>query len=111
LEKRSAAFAIANMVGNTAQVYSPYLYDKSSGPQYLPAMIANSVFVLGSIAAATSLLFCLKWENRKLEEAEATIDQQTQTQPQDDDPVKTTSIVESRFEGTVKLNRGFRYML
>jgi hypothetical protein len=97
------------MVGNVAQVYSPYLYDKSSGPQYLPAMIANSVFVFASIAAATVLLVCLKWENRKLEEAEAMLDQQAQ---QDDTPSrKSTNIVESRFEGTVTLNRGFRYIL
>lgn len=94
------------MVGNIAQVYSPYLYDKSSGPQYLPAMIANSAFVFGSIAAATALLYCLKWENRKLDEAEAMIEQQ-----EDDAPAKNVSIVESRFEGTVKLNRGFRYIL
>lgn len=71
-------------------------------------MIANSVFVFGSIIAATALLFCLKWENHKLEEAEAMIDEQ----PQDGDAApKDTSIVETRFEGTVKLNRGFRYML
>ncbi|KID74578.1 MFS transporter prlL [Metarhizium brunneum] len=109
LEKRSAAFAITNMVGNIAQVYSPYLYDKSTGPQYLPAMISNSAFVFGSMVAATALLFCLKWENRKLDEAEAVLDEEPRRE--DDAPAKSTSIVESRFEGTVKLNRGFRYML
>jgi len=30
------------MVGNFAQIYSPYLYEKESGPRYLPAMTANS---------------------------------------------------------------------
>lgn len=72
-------------------------------------MISNSAFVFGSMVAATALLFCLKWENRKLDEAEAVLDEEP---PREDDaPAKSTSIVESRFEGTVKLNRGFRYML
>lgn len=55
------------MVGNIAQVYSPYLYDSSTGPRYLPAMIANSVFTLASIGIATILYFALKRENKKLD--------------------------------------------
>ncbi|KAK2606037.1 hypothetical protein QQS21_003555 [Conoideocrella luteorostrata] len=111
LEKRSAAFAIANMVGNIAQVYSPYLYDKSSGPQYLPAMIANSAFVFASIAFGVVLLFCLKWENRKLEAAEATTNEQLQVSEEESGPKNADNIVESRLEGIVKLKRGFRYIL
>ena len=72
-EKRSAAFAMANMIGNVAQVYSPYLYERSSAPQYVPAMIANSAFVCGSIAFAVVLLLCLKRENLRLEEAEVAV--------------------------------------
>ena len=30
------------MVGNFAQIYSPYLYEKKNGPRYLTAMTANS---------------------------------------------------------------------
>jgi hypothetical protein len=42
LEKRAAAIALTNMVGNFAQIYSPYLYPTSSGPRYISAMVANS---------------------------------------------------------------------
>jgi hypothetical protein len=79
------------MVGNFAQIYSPYLYEKESGPRYLPAMTANSksskplspilkpctnqnfvtaIFVFVSIMLATLLRFCLVRENKKLERAE-----------------------------------------
>ena len=79
------------MVGNFAQIYSPYLYEKESGPRYLPAMEANSkspssllsilkpctnqifvtaIFVFVSITLATILRFCLVRENKKLEQAE-----------------------------------------
>ncbi|KAH0159340.1 major facilitator superfamily transporter, partial [Aureobasidium melanogenum] len=70
MEKRAAALALTNMVGNFAQIYSPYLYEKKSGPRYLPAMEANTVFVAVSIILATILRFCLVRENRKLEQAE-----------------------------------------
>ena len=107
IEKRSAGFAMANMVGNIAQVYSPYLYKSSSGPQYLPAMIANSVFVFASICACTVLLFCLKSENCKLEKAEAEMDR-AEREPGNK---QVELVVHKRFEGDVKLNRGFRYIL
>lgn len=71
VEKRSAAFAIANTVGNVAQIYSPYLYDQKYSPQYLSAMIADAVSVLAAIGAATALYFLLKRENRLLDEFEA----------------------------------------
>ncbi|KAG9966194.1 major facilitator superfamily transporter, partial [Aureobasidium melanogenum] len=70
MEKRAAALALTNMVGNFAQIYSPYLYEQKSGPRYLPAMEANTVFVAVSIILATILRFCLVRENRKLEQAE-----------------------------------------
>ncbi|KAG6001700.1 hypothetical protein E4U21_003902 [Claviceps maximensis] len=136
LEKRSAAFAIANMVGNLAQIYSPYLYAKSSGPRYLAAMIANSVFVFASIALCVILLSCLKWENRKLERAEAAAIEAVArltagvgsgdssstagaggsaeiSNPEDDEAVsnKTPDVVESRLDLRVLSDRGFRYML
>lgn len=111
LEKRSAAFAITNMVGNIAQIYSPYLYDKASGPQYLTAMIANSVFVFGSVAFAVVLLFCLKWENRKIERAEAATNDTRLAEDDDAAPKTADNVVESGLEGIVVLNSGFRYAL
>ncbi|OAA56779.1 MFS transporter [Cordyceps fumosorosea ARSEF 2679] len=106
IEKRSSAFAIANMVGNIAQVYSPYMYPKSSGPRYLPAMIANSGFVLASIACCAVLYFCLRRENGLLDAAQRL---------EHDDAASTTSKdrVQERERVTpvTAMDPDFRYML
>lgn len=70
LEKRSAAIALINTVGNLGQIYSPYLYLKQNGPRYLTAMIANSCFCLACLGATLLLRWCLKRENAKLDAAE-----------------------------------------
>ncbi|KAI1261479.1 MFS transporter [Xylariaceae sp. FL1019] len=106
LEKRAAAFAIINVVGNLAQIYSPYLYDKKTGPQYLPAMIANTVFVFASISCATVLYYCLRRENKKLEAAE-----ENQPEEYEDNSGKPQDIVQNGPGGTLQLSRGFRYTL
>lgn len=94
------------MVGNIAQIYSPYLYEKSMGPLYRPAMIANTMFVLATIIVATLLRFCLQWENRKLESAE-----QAQNADRDMDAKAGDEIIQSRLGGLVRLNPNFRYTL
>ncbi|KAL1861440.1 hypothetical protein VTK73DRAFT_7075 [Phialemonium thermophilum] len=106
IEKRSAAFAIANMVGNIAQIYSPYLYEKSMGPLYRPSMIANTAFVLATIVVATLLRFCLQRENRKLDRAEA-----GQNHEYGADPKHGDDIVQSGPGGLVRLSPNFRYTL
>lgn len=70
VEKRAAAIAIVNTVGNLAQIYSPYLYPSSNGPRYLTAMITNSCFCLACIAATLLLRYCLVQENKKSDEGE-----------------------------------------
>jgi len=71
LEKRAAATAMINTVGNLAQIYSPCLYIKSMRPRYLEAMIANSCFCLACLFATLVLRWCLKRENAKLDRLEA----------------------------------------
>lgn len=105
IEKRSSAFAIANMVGNIAQVYSPYMYPKSSGPQYLPAMIANSGFTLACIACCAILYLCLQRENELLETAQMVgVNQEDNGSDGGKEPQQ--SIV-----STPAMDPGFRYML
>ncbi|KAI1844078.1 hypothetical protein JX266_009751 [Neoarthrinium moseri] len=104
LEKRAAAFAFTNMVGNFAQIYSPYMYDSKSGPRYLPAMTANTIFVFVSIICATILRFCLVRENRKLAAAEL----DTTETP---DPKNGDEIIQNGPGGVLVLNPGFRYAL
>jgi hypothetical protein len=93
------------MVGNFAQIYSPYMYDSSTGPRYLPAMTANTVFVFASICCATILRFCLVRENRKLEAIEA------ETNEENLDPKVLDEIVQKGPGGLLVFNPGFRYAL
>ncbi|KAF2093326.1 MFS transporter [Rhizodiscina lignyota] len=92
-EKRATALALTNMVGNTPQIFAPYLYDKRTGPRYVPAMTANAAFLFASIGFAILLRLCLVRENRKLDAGEMA----------EEEPVKDT-------EGA-KLVGSFRYVL
>ncbi|KAH8667021.1 MFS transporter [Xylariales sp. PMI_506] len=104
-EKRAVAYALINTIGNTAQIYSPYLYNSNTGPRYIPAMSANTVFVFVSILCASLLRYCLVRENKKLEQAE------TQNQTETGDPKERTGIVQTGPGGTVTFSPGFRYTL
>ncbi|KFY51047.1 hypothetical protein V496_08989 [Pseudogymnoascus sp. VKM F-4515 (FW-2607)] len=108
MEERAAALAFVNMVGNFAQIYSPYLYQKASKPRYLPAMIANTVFVFASISFAILLRFCLARENKKLEAIET---EQTITENSEKGGMSHDEIVLDGVGGLLVLNPGFRYIL
>ncbi|KAF2418944.1 MFS transporter [Tothia fuscella] len=70
VEKRSAAIAIVNTVGNCAQIYSPFMYLPEWGPGYLGAMVANGGFCLACLGAVWVLRGYLKRENGRLLKAE-----------------------------------------
>lgn len=103
LEKRSAAIALVNTVGNIAQIYSPYMYLKQNGPRYLSAMVANTCFCLACLLATLALRWLLNKENDKLEIVEM-------VHLQGDDKVDV-QVKETRNIGGVRLATGFRYVL
>jgi hypothetical protein len=107
VEKRAAAIALVNTIGNIAQIYSPYMYPESDGPRYLTAMICNSFFCAACLAVTLSLRWCLKRENGKLEmlEMQAAVEL-------DDAKASQEEIVDvNAAGGLVVLNPGFRYAL
>jgi MFS family permease len=71
IEKRSAAIAIINTVGNCAQIYSPFMYLPESGPGYLGAMVANGGFCLACLGAVWLLRKHLIKENAEIAGVEA----------------------------------------
>jgi len=108
VEKRAAAIAIVNTIGNIAQVYSPYMYPKTDGPRYLSAMIANSIFCLACISVTLLLRFCLGRENRKLE----TLEIQNVVEQNEKVDVMQEEIIDGNVRGgLLALNPGFRYVL
>ncbi|KAF3922061.1 hypothetical protein ABW20_dc0107925 [Dactylellina cionopaga] len=66
-QKKGSALSLVNVVANASYIYTAYLYPKSDGPRYLPAMSANAAFAFGTIAAAWGMRTWLKAENRKLQ--------------------------------------------
>lgn len=110
LEKRGAAIAIINTVGNLAQIYSPYMYLKPLGPRYLAAMVANACFCLACLAATLLLRWMLKRENVKLELAEA-LRVDGREEGGDDEKENVQVEVRENLATTSQLGRGFRYIL
>lgn len=106
MEKRSAAIAMTNMLSNISQIYAPYLYNKSTGPRYLPAMTANTIFVIAAISFATWLRSCLVKENQKLAKAE-----EVQHEVREDGEKDDEEIMQRGPGGVLRLNPGFRYIL
>lgn len=107
IEKRAAAIALVNTIGNFAQIYSPYMYPQAQGPRYLAAMIANSAFCLLCLVGVLSLRLYLKSQNAKLE----AIDVQNNL-TLESEKAATEEIVDVNAPGgPLVLNSGFRYML
>jgi hypothetical protein len=107
VEKRAAAIALVNTVGNIAQIYSPYMYPESDGPKYLTAMICNSVFCVACLAVTLGLRWCLKKENEKL----AMLEVQNTAELDDAKATREEIVDTNAVGGLVVLNPGFRYAL
>ncbi|BEI97819.1 hypothetical protein CcaverHIS631_0301180 [Cutaneotrichosporon cavernicola] len=68
--KRAAAYATINSLGNIAQIWSPYLYDKRYGPKYTLAFSVNACMAVASVAFCLVLRMCLLRENRNMDARE-----------------------------------------
>ncbi|KAK1625156.1 major facilitator superfamily domain-containing protein [Colletotrichum phormii] len=65
-EKKAAAIAIVNTLGNLTFVFTPYLWPDSDSPLFRRAMIASIAFSLGVVLTAWAMKFILKRANRKI---------------------------------------------
>lgn len=70
LVKRSACVAVANMLGNCANIYGSYLYPARDGPRYVPggSTTAAAAFTVALLALAIRAI--LARANRRLDERE-----------------------------------------
>ncbi|KAJ5135005.1 uncharacterized protein N7515_004283 [Penicillium bovifimosum] len=69
LVKRSAAIAIANMIGNTASIYGSYMWPSSSGPRYIPGGSATAGIALLVALVAVVIRLVHSHMNQRLDEA------------------------------------------
>ncbi|KAJ5459536.1 uncharacterized protein N7458_001088 [Penicillium daleae] len=74
LVKRSAAIALANMLGNTASIYGSYMWPSSSGPRYIPGGSATAAIALLVALIALVIRLVHMNMNRRLEAAETSED-------------------------------------
>ncbi|KAL1622780.1 hypothetical protein SLS54_004800 [Diplodia seriata] len=70
LVKRSACISFANMVGNSANIYGPYMYPSSSGPRYIPGGGATAGTALFVTVLAFVIRIVLARDNKRMEERE-----------------------------------------
>ncbi|KAL5333635.1 major facilitator superfamily domain-containing protein [Aspergillus crustosus] len=64
---RAIALAMNNALGNSALVWTPYLYPESAGPRYVVAWAVNLSLMGVCIASTVALRIILIRDNRKLE--------------------------------------------
>ncbi|KAG4436142.1 hypothetical protein IFR05_008385 [Cadophora sp. M221] len=69
--KRAAALAMVNSLANCTHLFTSYLYPNSAKPRYITAGITLSLFCGLCAATAMVLRFWLRWENRRMDKAEA----------------------------------------
>ncbi|GAB7362469.1 hypothetical protein MBLNU230_g2791t1 [Neophaeotheca triangularis] len=66
-KKRAIALAMNNAIGNSAQVWTPYLYPESHGPRYTMAWSVNLALCVIIVVSTTFLSLALRRANKKLE--------------------------------------------
>ncbi|KAK7425540.1 hypothetical protein QQZ08_007981 [Neonectria magnoliae] len=65
-EKKAAAIAICNTLGNLSSVYTPYLWPAKDEPRYLTAWMASIAFSIMVLVIAWGLKLSLKRQNRNM---------------------------------------------
>ncbi|KAI0424840.1 MFS transporter-like protein [Xylaria sp. FL1042] len=65
-EKKAAALAIANTLGNLSFVYTPYLWSDDTAPLFRPACLASIGFSFGVVLTAWTMKWILIRTNRKI---------------------------------------------
>jgi hypothetical protein len=70
LVKRSAAIAVANMIGNTASIYGSYMWPSSSGPKYIPGGSATAAIAFSVALVALVIRLVHINMNKQLDESD-----------------------------------------
>lgn len=70
-KKRAISLAMNNSIGNLALVWTPYLYPDSDGPRYMTAWSVNLALAVLTVVSSLVLSFCLRRDNKRLEEMES----------------------------------------
>lgn len=70
LVKRSAVISFANMIGNCANIYGPYMYPSTDGPRYIPGGASTAAVAVLVAILALVIRFVLNRQNKELAKKE-----------------------------------------
>ncbi|OBU00240.1 hypothetical protein VE01_01637 [Pseudogymnoascus verrucosus] len=69
-EKRAVAISIVVSTSNISFIWTPYLWPKSDGPQYVTALASSAAFSFATLAGAWAMKFILMRQNKKIRQRE-----------------------------------------
>lgn len=75
-KKRAIGLAMNNAIGNSALVWTPYLYPESDGPRYVTAWSVNLSLTVVCIISTVLLRILLSRDNKKMDASEGDVTMQ-----------------------------------
>ncbi|KAK7204886.1 MFS transporter [Myxozyma melibiosi] len=68
-EKRAVAMAMVNMLSNVSSVYTPYLWNDSTAPRYIPGMASCAAFSVMVVVSTYVIMIVLKRDNVRIRQS------------------------------------------
>jgi len=83
-QKRAAAIALVNALGNTSSIYGVFLWPKADAPQYVPGFSATTVWMALICILAPIAGWAFKKHERSAPDAETVMAAEAQAQKEHD---------------------------
>lgn len=107
--KRAAAFAFINSIGNSASIWTPFVYRDQDKPHYRPALGMNIGLLFIAALCGVAMYIILSRANKRMERLE---NEDTPLGPKDLAKLQKTAELEGIDVASArKLQKGYRYMI
>ena len=107
--KRAAAFAFINSIGNSASIWTPFVYRVQDKPHYRPALGMNIGLQIIAALCGVSMFVILTRANKRLDKMES---EEHQLSSKEMAKLEKTAEMEGMdIAAARKLQKGYRYMI
>lgn len=107
--KRAAAFAFINAIGNSASIWTPFVYTTGSAPHYRPALGMNIGLQIVAGLAGLTMFFILTRANKRLDKLQNENEELT---PKELAKLEKTAEMEGTDISTARrAQKNYRYMV
>lgn len=107
--KRAAAFAFINSIGNSASIWTPFVYRDQDKPHYVPALCMNIGLLIVAALCGLTMYVILTRANKRMERLE---NEDTPLGPKDLAKLEKTAELEGiDVAAARRLQKGYRYMI